>query len=89
MKPPIPGRPKQSRAGFDVLIGNLIENGVKRVPNPVVRAIAEELHETLKPTIAEDLRANLGPDTRTGEVLDGLTRHGGKILKRIYGGDAA
>lgn len=83
MKPPIPGRPVQPSNGFDAICSRLIEAGIRHVPNPVVRAITEELHEELKGEIAEDLRKHLGPQTRTGDALSKMTRHGGRILNRL------
>jgi hypothetical protein len=83
MKPPIPGRPIPSRNRFDELVSQLIEGGIKRVPNPIVRAVVEELHDVTKDDIAADLRKNFGPDTEAGKVLDGLTKHGARILRRV------
>jgi hypothetical protein len=84
MKQGTPIRETQGRV--DVLFGRLIEAGVKRVQNPVARAILEELHEEAKPSIAADLHKALGPKTKHGKHIKRAANFGEKVYRRLNGG---
>ena len=81
-----PVSPTRGRA--DVLLGRLIEAGVKRVQNPVARAILSELHEEVKPAIAADLHRALGPNTKHGKAIKKAAGFGERVIQRIQGGGA-
>lgn len=74
--------------GADDLVSRLIGAGVRRIPNPVVRAIVEELHEEARPAISEDLAKVIGPNSRHGESINRAANVAARVYRKLNGGAA-
>jgi hypothetical protein len=77
---------RTSKGRADVLFAGLIEQALRYVPNPVVRAIAQEAHEKLKPSIASDLKRIVGPRTRQGRIIGEFAESAKNVARRIQEG---
>lgn len=82
-QPPIVENETPQSGGVDELVSALMDHGLRSLPNPLVRAIAEEVHERVKPSIQSDLRNAVGPGTKGGKVISELVNGAGKVYQRM------
>jgi hypothetical protein len=83
LKTPVTTRkPRNPQGRVDVLIGRLIEEGLKHIEHPVARTVAQELHDEIKGDLAVELRRAIGPRTKNGKTIQRIVERGSRMIEK-------